>query len=117
MNVRPQQLYRQEFRQRILAERPQSVLEVGCRDGKCLQELLAAGVHAEGIEVDPAHVAELRARGLCVHAAKGETLPFAAGAFDLVVSEYCAHHFADLTHHLAEAIRVARRGVFLLDPW
>jgi ubiquinone/menaquinone biosynthesis C-methylase UbiE len=39
-----------------------------------------------------------------------EALPFRAGAFDLVVCRYAAHHFPNLPHAIAEMARVARPG-------
>jgi SAM-dependent methyltransferase len=115
--VRPTVLYRAEFRQLVLAEQPSKVLEVGCGDGECLRELRRAGVDVVGLEVDARKVATANAAGLPVQQGDAEVLPFADGTFDLVISEYSAHHFANLRRHFAEALRVARRGVFLLDPW
>ena len=114
---RPQRRYRLAFRQLVLGERPRSVLDVGCGSGSLLRWLVKGGVAAEGVEADAAHVEHLRESGYTAHHAKGEDLPFADDAFDVVASEFCAHHFADLATHLAEAQRVAKRAVWLLDPW
>ncbi len=115
--VRPNVFYRDEFRRLVRAEQPTRVLDVGCGDGECMRELRRHGIDAVGLEADARKVAVACAAGLPVLHGDAEGLPFADGAFDLVVSEYSAHHFADLARHLADALRVARRGVFLLDPW
>jgi len=115
--VRPQRHYREQFRRLILAEEPGSVLDVGCGGGTMLRWLAKAGIPAEGLEPDIALVERLRGEGHVVHHGRGEELPVDDGSFDVVASEYCAHHFADLRAHLAEAQRVARKAVLLLDPW
>ncbi|MEO6596191.1 MAG: class I SAM-dependent methyltransferase [Planctomycetota bacterium] len=115
--MRPQTFYRREFRRLLLDEHPHSVLEVGSGDGGLLRAMSATGVRAEGLEPDKEKVAAMRAAGLAVQVGRAEDLPFADGAFDLVVSEYCAHHFTDLVRHLAEAERVAKKAILLLDPW
>ncbi|HEX5053602.1 MAG TPA: class I SAM-dependent methyltransferase, partial [Planctomycetota bacterium] len=115
--MRPSTLYRREFRRLVLAEQPRSLLEVGSGNGELLREMLAAGVRAEGIEADAQKVAAMRDQQLPVQVGRAEDLPYADGAFDVVVSEYCAHHFADLARHLAEAARVASKAVLVLDPW
>jgi len=54
-----------------------------------------------------------QARGLAhvsVRQGAAEQLPFASGAFDLVVSRFSAHHWADLDAGLSEARRVLRPG-------
>lgn len=114
---RPQRRYRLDFRQLVLAERPDSVLDVGCGSGSLLRWFEKGGVAAAGVEADPELVERLQADGYAAHLARDEELPFADGAFDVVASEFCAHHFADLGRHLTEALRVARRAVWLLDPW
>ncbi len=117
MNARPQRRYRADFRQLLLGDRPDSVLDVGCGTGSMLQHLVKAGVATTGVEADATHVTELRDRGYEAQLVEGERLPFPDDTFDVVASEFCAHHFADLALHLAEAQRVARRAVWLLDPW
>lgn len=114
---RPQFAYRERFRRLIAAESPRSVLEVGSGGGAMLRWLQGQGVAVEGVEVRSALVDKLRDRGHLVHQARAEELPFADDAFEIVASEYCAHHFADLNAALRQACRIAKRAVFLLDPW
>ncbi|MCR9243431.1 MAG: class I SAM-dependent methyltransferase [bacterium] len=114
---RPQRAYRLEFRQLVVAERPASVLDVGCGAGSLLKWFHKAGIAAAGVEVDAGAVERLVESGYDVRRVAGEELPFEDDSFDVVASEFCAHHFADLSRHLTEARRVARRAVWLLDPW
>lgn len=44
----------------------------------------------------------------------GARLPFAAGAFDVVVSFYCLEHLHPLAEYLAEIVRVLRPGGLLV---
>ena len=46
-----------------------------------------------------------------------EALPYPDAAYDLVVFSYTAHHIGNWPAALAEALRVARLGVLVLDPW
>jgi SAM-dependent methyltransferase len=47
--------------------------------------------------------------------ARGEDLPFADGAFDVVVTRIAAHHFEDIERAVAEMARVASRLVVVED--
>ena len=100
-----------------MAERPRSVLDVGCGTGSLIRWLQEGGIAAEGVEADAGFVEQLRADGYVAHQVDGERLPFADDAFDIVASEFTAHHFAHPTVHLAEALRVAKLAVWLLDAW
>ena len=52
-----------------------------------------------------------------VKTGRASELPVDDKSFDLVVSEFSAHHFRDLNAHIAEACRVATRGIAILDCW
>lgn len=114
----PHQLYKRDLAHRIAAVAPASLLDVGCGNGELLQRLAVSGAHrCAGLEVDQADVDRLRSAGLDVHRGVAEALPFADGAFDVVVMDYVAHHVADLGAALDEAARVARHAVLVLDAW
>lgn len=115
--MQSQRFYRRLHRELVLAERPREVLDVGCGDGAFLRELAEAGVRCEGAEPDEARSAAVRGDGFIVRVAHGEQLPYPDGAFDVVASAFSAHHMRDLAAFLAEACRVARRAVVVLDPW
>ena len=44
-----------------------------------------------------------------------ESLPFADGSFDLVVTRIAAHHFVDVSQAVAELVRVSRSRVLVVD--
>lgn len=114
----PHYFYKQELKERIAALAPTSLLDVGCGDGGLLRSLMGKGGTAcTGLETDEHTVERLRVDGLDARLGYGEALPFADGSMDVVVFEYVAHHLSDLQTALREAIRVARRAVFVLDPW
>jgi ubiquinone/menaquinone biosynthesis C-methylase UbiE len=46
-----------------------------------------------------------------------EVLPFSDASFDLVTFEYSLHHVTEIGRSLAEAARVARHAIVILDPW
>ena len=48
---------------------------------------------------------------------RAEALPFPDRSYDVVTFDYVAHHVECLERALHEAARVARRAVFVLDPW
>jgi SAM-dependent methyltransferase len=120
-NMHPLDTYRNYYRARILRLSPRSVLDVGCGDGALLAELRDEGCERViGIDPNTAAVKLARQRlasetNICVGHA--EDLPFADRSFDVVSLQYTAHHLRDLSRALAEAARVARIAVLVLDGW
>lgn len=96
------------------------VLEVGCGRGSMGAFFADAGfeVHLLDISVDALEIARsnftadgLKGRYVCGDAF---ALPYASGAFDVVVSIGLLEHFAEIEQPLFEQMRVLRRrGVFL----
>jgi SAM-dependent methyltransferase len=111
------ELYQQAFRSKIAALQPASLCDIGCGAGTLLAHARSLGIAAAGVEPDPAKVAEANAQGLDVRAGTAEALPFADATFDLVTFENSLHHVTEIRRALAEAMRVARRGVVIIDPW
>ena len=111
------ELYQQAFRAEIAALEPASLCDVGCGTGALLVHARSLGIAATGIEPDPARAAEARARDLDSRAGTAEALPFPDGAFDIVTFENSLHHVTEIGRALAEAMRVARRAVVIVDPW
>ena len=75
------------------------------------------GCIGTGLDPDEERVAELVARGIDARIGHAESLPFPDESFDCIVMEYVPHHLADLPQALCEAVRVARRAIFILDTW
>ena len=92
-----------------------TVLDVACGPGLVVAAFARVARHATGIDVTPAMLA--RARELTaglgnVTLDHGDVLPlpYADGAFSVVVSRFAFHHFADPGAVLAEMRRVCRPG-------
>ena len=108
---------RRRFLERLLAERPESVLDVGCGGGALLRSLGEAGVRAAGVEADERRVHAAREAGLDVTRGAGEKLPAEDGAWDWVTMRHVPHHLEDPAAAFAEAWRVCRTGVLIAEPW
>ena len=111
------ELYQQAFRSEIAALKPASLCDVGCGAGTLLAHAQSLGIAATGIEPDASEVADANGRGLDIRAGTAEALPFPDGTFDLVTFENSLHHVTEIGRALAEAMRVARRAVVIIDPW
>ena len=111
------ELYQQAFRAEIAALKPASLCDVGCGAGTLLAYAQSLGIAATGIEPDAAKLAEANGRGLDIRAGTAEALPFPDGAFDVVTFENSLHHVTEIGRTLAEAMRVARQAVVIVDPW
>lgn len=96
------------------AEGAVRVLEVGCGSGWALT-YEAPGVRYAAVDLGDRFAAALRARGIDFHIADAgrEPLPFAAGAFDLVLLNHIIEHIADYGHLMSELARVTAPGGML----
>ena len=100
--------------------RPDSVLEVGCGTAYFTRWLSDQGVAAVGLDLSPAMLADARALGAGpLVRADARRLPFADGAFDLAAFITTLEFLRQPQEALAEARRVARRGMVLgvLNRW
>ena len=111
--MRPQAFYKSVFHQQVDAFSPRSILDVGCGSGRWVRELREQDINATGIDTSPYP----HATNPFVKTGRASDLPVEDKSFDLVCSEFSAHHFRDLAGHLREACRVATRGIAILDPW
>jgi len=91
-----------------------SVLDIGCGEGWVADELVRRGV-GEIAVVDVVDVR--RARTLPFSLYDGVHLPFDDGRFDVAMLNFVLHHVPDerKVALLREALRVARRTVFILE--
>lgn len=110
-------IYRDEFRARVLAGRPRSLLEVGSGSGTFLRSLKGGINRLAGIDPNADEVEATRAEGFEVLLAKAEALPFQDGEFDVVVFSFTPHHMSDWAAALKEAMRVARHSIEILEVW
>ncbi len=87
------------------------VLDLGCGVGEYVRAFARAGALAFGCDVERARLAEGRARGAGgLAAGAGEALPYAGGAFDVVVLNEVIEHVADEAATLREVRRVLAPG-------
>lgn len=117
VNFHPEHLYRQAFLAELMGRGLSSLLEAGSGAGTFLRAAHAVLPRVVGSDPQADRADALVAEGLEARVAHAEALPFADGAFDAVAFAYTAHHIADWPAALAEALRVARRTVAILDPW
>lgn len=100
--------------------RPDSVLEIGCGTAHFTRWLNDQGLAAVGLDLSAAMLAQARTLD-GVHLARGDAykLPFADDAFDLAALVTTLEFLERPQEMLAEALRVARRGVVLgvLNRW
>jgi len=111
------ELYQQAFRSEIAALEPASLCDVGCGAGALVAHAQSLGAFAIGVEPDAGMVAKGSAAGLDLRQGTAEALPFPDASFDLVTFENSLHHVTGISQALAEAMRVARRAIVLVDPW
>jgi ubiquinone/menaquinone biosynthesis C-methylase UbiE len=100
--------------------RPKSILEIGCGTGHFTRWLSDQGLAAMGLDLSAAMLTEARALdGVPLVQGDARRLPFADGAFDLTALVTTLEFLARPREPLAEAWRVARRGVMLgvLNRW
>ena len=108
---------------RIAADRPRRVLDVGCGTGALLDALATRFPDTAlfGADASPEMLsvaAEKLAGRAHLHTAHAERLPYADGAFDLVVSVSALHYMPDAHAALSEMRRVlAPGGRLVVTDW
>ena len=90
------------------------VLEAGCGVGLYLEHLIPLGCEVIGMEYDFQRALESKSRAEHIVGAAGETLPFPAGIFDLILSNEVIEHVQDDQQTLREMVRTLRPGGRLL---
>ncbi|MBV8835982.1 MAG: methyltransferase domain-containing protein [Alphaproteobacteria bacterium] len=99
-----------------------TVLDVACGPGLVVAAFAQTCRSAAGIDITPAMIGKARdhARTLGLanvdwHIGNVSSLPFADGAFSVVVSRFAFHHFVDPLGVLREMKRVATRKIVIAD--
>jgi ubiquinone/menaquinone biosynthesis C-methylase UbiE len=93
------------------------VLDVACGPGIVACAVAAQAAQVTGIDLTPAMIAQARERQRSLkldnidwHVGDATRLPFAAGAFDVVLTRYSFHHMPEPAAALREMKRVCRHG-------
>ena len=84
------------------------MLDIGCGIGTYVRKLQELSQRVYGIDIEPGRVRQGKTGSLAVGIS--ERLPFANGAFDLVLLNEVIEHVQDEAATLREACRVARPG-------
>lgn len=91
------------------------VLDVGCGNGTLGRALLDAQASPAGLVVEGLERVVRGGEPIKVHAYPGGAMPFADGAFDVVIVADVLHHEPDPDALMRECARVARRSVIVKD--
>jgi len=86
-----------------------SVLDVGCGTGH-FSQALATGNFLVGVDISLAMAGCALRKGLAVAQSSGRRLPFAAGAFTLVIANNVIQSFKDSRALIQELVRVTKPG-------
>ncbi len=86
------------------------VFEDGCGVGQYLARLAPGAAQAVGLEIEFQRAGQARALAPRVVCAAGESLPFPAGYFDLVLSHEVLEHVRDDRQAAAEIVRALKPG-------
>jgi len=96
---------------------PGKMLDHGCASGATMIGWRDAGWDVCGIDPHQPSVDEAKAIGLDVRLGVGESLPFADGSFDLVLSLGSTEHSYNLDSTMREIYRVIKPGGKLIIRW
>jgi SAM-dependent methyltransferase len=107
----------ERFFQRLLALAPASVCDVGCGSGFVVGRCFEEHIPAVGFDPSQRRLKQVRDVGFAVGVAPAYPLPLADDAVDWVAMRHVLHHTAEPARAVAEAARVARRGILFAEPW
>ena len=91
-------------------------LDVGCGLGLTVQALEREGRRAVGLDVAFPFLREAKGRASLILQGDAQNLPFREGSFETVSLTEVLEHLEDPERALAEAARVAQRGVIVTVP-
>ena len=97
-----------------------TVLDIGAGTGRAIRHLTEqlAGLTVRGVEPVAARIAQAAKKGIpagLIVQGVGEALPFGNASFDVVCAFAMLHHVTNPDAVVREMLRVARRGVVIID--
>lgn len=96
--------------QTIMAKvKGKKILEIGCGDGYCLQELNKQGFETYGIEISKIRLDRCLKQGLNVIEGDIHNLPYPDNFFDTVIAAEVLEHIPSISKGLAECERVCKK--------
>jgi ubiquinone/menaquinone biosynthesis C-methylase UbiE len=98
---------------RIDVRQNETLLDVGCGRGHCIEKFLGLGLDVTGCDVYAKPIAGPKANYVQGNV---EHLPFADRSFDVVTCFHTLEHVRRLSAALSELKRVARKQLFLIVP-
>lgn len=115
LNLYPPKRSDFDFPMRYLSGRPKGrLLDIGCGAGLTVAIAHNSGWSAEGLDLDPAAVANVRAKGLRARTGLLPELALRAGFYDVVTMNHVIEHLFDPLKILLECSRILRPGGLLL---
>jgi hypothetical protein len=103
--------------ERAVSQRPESLLLVGSVSGLLLRSCRQFGVPAAALETDPGLVETLTRQGLPAMCWDRQRMPSGNKGYDWVTLHAAELDPASADDALREALRVARSGLVLAQPW
>lgn len=110
------QFLTRHFADHLVDLKPTSILDVGCGAGHLLRLLADAGLSPIGLEPGRSSKTGIPEEARLVRA-DAEALPFTPRSIDWVSLRHVLHHFPRPRRALLEALRVARSGVLVAEPF
>jgi SAM-dependent methyltransferase len=110
---------REQIRDALNHVAPGPLLDIGCSLGYTLRAAQELGMAATGLEYDAGVAAFCRGKGYTVEVGSMTAMPFADGAFQIVVMKHVLEHTPDPRAALREVRRVLRPagGLFVAVPF
>jgi len=103
---------------RLIALKPKNLLELGCGDGRKLIYLNQnSDIHVMGIDIYEPFIKDLQKAGIDAQIGDARKLPYPEKSVDWVLIANSLHHVANPNKMISAAMKVAKIGVIVVDPW
>jgi 2-polyprenyl-3-methyl-5-hydroxy-6-metoxy-1,4-benzoquinol methylase len=94
----------------LQAHPPGRLLDVGCGNGRFIQEMKTCGWEVEGVDFDPKAIDKMRKQGLTVYAGDLRDIAYAQDTFDAITLSHVIEHLFNPIEILTECKRILRPG-------